>query len=127
MLLLSRRKQMVNYSDVTLQNEYCISGVDDPGDILNCPQRRHITFGTGSPVTIIHSTTRDDGRFSLRYPISSLLEPGQLVSSSSSSCLSWMRLERPLLVSWVQPERRENTIEFLLKQIRHASRISLLS
>ena len=55
-------------------------------------------------VTLVHSTTREEGRFSLRYPTSSLLLPGQLVSSSSSSCLSWIRLERPLEVSWVQPE-----------------------
>ena len=58
------------------------------------------SFPSQSPV---HSTTRVDGRLSLRYPISSLLEPGQFVSSSSSSCRSWIRLERPLDVSWVQP------------------------
>ena len=51
----------------------------------------------------VHSTTRVAGRLSLRYPMSSLLEPGQFVSSSSSSCRSWIRLERPLDVSWVQP------------------------
>ena len=83
---------------------------------VTTPTSYYSTFGTASSFPgKLHSTTRVAGRLSLRYPISSLLEPGQFVSSSSSSCRSWIRLERPLDVSWVQPARNiEIFLEILL-------------
>jgi len=64
----------------------------------------------------VYSTTRHFSRLSLRYPINSFELPGQLVSSNSSSCRSWMRFESPLDVSCEQPAT-ERMCRFRMPQI----------
>lgn len=47
----------------------------------------------------VYLTIKHDGKCSCRYSSNSGDAPAQLVSSSSSRCRIWMRLDRPLEVS----------------------------
>ena len=53
-----------------------------------------------------YSITRHFGRWWCKCWCNSGVAPGQLVSSSSCKCRSWTKEERPLELTWEQPEKK---------------------
>lgn len=56
---------------------------------------------------MLYSITRQRGKCSRKYSKSSFEAPGQLVSSSSRMCRSWIKLESPLDVNMGHPVEKD--------------------